>query len=103
MAQGTRISPSMAVAFVALVAALAGTAVALPGKGSVTKDDLKKGAVTKKAIKKGAVTKKAIKKANKPTLKITRSMRGKKVTVKVTGTQTGYVTASEKSKAKKVR
>jgi len=56
-----RPSPSMIVAIVALVAALAGTAAALPGKGSVTNDDLKKGAVTKKAIKKGAVTKKALK------------------------------------------
>jgi len=61
MPRSKRPSPSMIVAIVALVAALAGTAAALPGKGSVTNDDLKKGAVTKKAIKKGAVTKKALK------------------------------------------
>ena len=54
-------SPALIVAMIALVAALAGTATALPGKGSVEKNDLAKGAVTKKAIKKGAVTKKAIK------------------------------------------
>jgi hypothetical protein len=49
------------VSVIALVLALAGSAIALPGKGSVDKNDLAKGAVTKKAIKKGAVTKKAIK------------------------------------------
>jgi hypothetical protein len=58
----TRPSPALIVALIALVAALAGTATALPGKGSVDKNDLAKGSVTKKAIKKGAVTKKAIKK-----------------------------------------
>lgn len=44
----------------ALVAALAGSAVALPGKNKVDKNDIKKGAVTKKAFKKGAVNSKAI-------------------------------------------
>jgi hypothetical protein len=57
-----RPSPALIVALIALVAALAGTATALPGKNQVDKNDLKKGAVTKKALKKGAVTKKAIKK-----------------------------------------
>lgn len=54
-------SPALVVAIVALIAALSGAAIALPGKGKVDSGDLKKGAVTKKAIKKGAVTKKAIK------------------------------------------
>ena len=56
-----RPSPALLVAVIALVAALAGSAVALPGKNQVDKNDIKKGAVTKKALKKGAVTKKAIK------------------------------------------
>lgn len=54
-------SPGLLVAIVALIAALSGAAIALPGKGKVDSGDLKKGAVTKKALKKGAVTKKAIK------------------------------------------
>lgn len=58
-----RPSAGLIVAMIALVLALAGSAVALPGKGSVDKNDLAKGSVTKKAIKKGAVTKKAIGKA----------------------------------------
>lgn len=53
-------SPAMLVAMIALVAALAGTASALPGKGDVDKNDLAKGAVTKKALKTAAVTTKAI-------------------------------------------
>ena len=55
-------SPAIVVALIALIAALTGSAIALPGKGSVDKSDLAKGSVTKKAIKKGAVTGKAIKK-----------------------------------------
>jgi hypothetical protein len=43
------------VALVALVAALAGSAVALPGKNSVDKNDIKKNAVKSKAIKNGQV------------------------------------------------
>ena len=49
-------SPAMAVAFVALLAALSGTAIALPGKNSVDKNDIRKGAVRSKAIAKNAVT-----------------------------------------------
>jgi hypothetical protein len=56
-----RPSPALVVSIAALVMAMAGSAVALPGKKSVEADDLAKGAVTKKAIAKGAVTKKAIK------------------------------------------
>ena len=40
--------------------ALSGAAIALPGKNSVTKNDIKKNAVTKKAIKNGAVVDKKI-------------------------------------------
>jgi hypothetical protein len=47
----SRPSPAMAVAFVALLAALSGTAVALPGRNSVDSGDLKNGAVTTKDIK----------------------------------------------------
>ena len=44
---------------------------------------------------------KAIKKATKSTLKLATSVKGKKITVKVTGTKTGYITASVMSKATK--
>jgi hypothetical protein len=46
----------MAVAFVALLAALSGTAVALPGKNTVDSGDLKKGAVKNRDVAKNAVT-----------------------------------------------
>ena len=47
----SRPSPAMAVAFVALLAALSGTAIALPGTNTVDSGDLKNGAVTTKDIK----------------------------------------------------
>ena len=50
-----RPSPALFVAIIALVAALGGTAVALPGKGSVDKNDLAKNVVKSKNIAKGAV------------------------------------------------
>jgi hypothetical protein len=56
-----RPSAALVVAMVALFAALAGGAFALPGGGTVDRNDLKRGAVTKKALKKGAVTKRALK------------------------------------------
>lgn len=56
-----RPSAATVISIVALVFAMVGTAVALPGKGTVDKNDLAKGSVTKKAIKKNAVTGKAIK------------------------------------------
>ena len=46
-----RPSPAMAVAFVALLAALSGTAVALPGTNSVDSGDIKNGQVKTKDIK----------------------------------------------------
>jgi hypothetical protein len=52
---GRRPSPAMAVAFAALLAALSGTAVALPGKNTVDGGDIKNGAVGTKDIKNGAV------------------------------------------------
>ena len=52
---GRRPSPAMLVAVIALVAALAGTATALPGKNTVDKNDIKKNAVKSKQIKKGQV------------------------------------------------
>jgi hypothetical protein len=55
-----RPSPALIVAVVALFAALAGGAIALPGAGTVDRNDLKRGAVTKKALKRGAVSKKAL-------------------------------------------
>ena len=51
-----RPSPAMLVAVVALVFALTGAAIALPGKGSVDKNDLAKNAVKTKTIKNGAVS-----------------------------------------------
>ena len=56
-----RFSPAIIVSLIALVMAMAGSAVALPGKSTVDKGDLAKGSVTKKAIKGNAVTGKAIK------------------------------------------
>lgn len=46
----------MAVAFVALLAALSGTAIALPGKNTVDSGDIKKGAVKRADIARNAVT-----------------------------------------------
>jgi hypothetical protein len=51
-----RPSPAMAVAFIALLAALSGTAVALPGKNTVDSGDLKKNAVKAADIARNAVT-----------------------------------------------
>jgi hypothetical protein len=51
-----RPSPAMAVAFIALLAALSGTAVALPGKNTVDSGDLKKNAVKPADIARNAVT-----------------------------------------------
>jgi hypothetical protein len=51
-----RPSPAMAVAFVALLAALSGTAVALPGSNTVDSGDLRRGAVKNADIARGAVT-----------------------------------------------
>jgi hypothetical protein len=62
-AERTRPSPALIVAMIALAAALAGSATALPGKNAVDKNDLRKGAVTKRALKKNAVTTKALRDA----------------------------------------
>lgn len=51
-----RPSAGLVVAVVALVFALSGAAVALPGKNKVDKNDIAKNAVTAKALKNGAVT-----------------------------------------------
>jgi hypothetical protein len=50
-----RPSPAALVATIALVLALSGAASALPGKRSVSTNDIKPGAITKKLIAKGAV------------------------------------------------
>jgi hypothetical protein len=51
-----RPSPAMAVAFVALLAALSGTAIALPGTNTVDSGDIKRGAVKRSDIGRNAVT-----------------------------------------------
>lgn len=51
-----RPSPAMALAFVALMVALSGAAIALPGKGSVQGNDIKKNAITGKAVKNDSLT-----------------------------------------------
>jgi hypothetical protein len=51
-----RPSPAAVIAVVALVFAVSGVAVALPGKNSVVSKDIKKNAVTAAKIKNGAVT-----------------------------------------------
>ncbi|MGH2716115.1 MAG: hypothetical protein ACRDM7_19970 [Thermoleophilaceae bacterium] len=56
-----RPTPAMIVAFVALLAALSGTAVALPGKNTVDSGDLKKGAVKTSDLANRAVTNKKVK------------------------------------------
>jgi hypothetical protein len=50
-----RPSPALLVATTALVVTMSGAAMALPGKGTVSTNDIKKGAITKKLIAKGAV------------------------------------------------
>lgn len=55
-----RPTPAMFVALVALVLAMSGAAVALPGKNSVDSSDLAKGSVTARAIAKSAITSKQI-------------------------------------------
>jgi hypothetical protein len=52
---GRRPSPSMVVAFVALLAAVGGSAVALPGKNTVDSRDIRKGAVKRSDIARNAV------------------------------------------------
>jgi hypothetical protein len=54
----------MAVAFIALLAALSGTAVALPGKNTVDSGDIKNGQVKTKDIRNNAVTTKKVKNNN---------------------------------------
>ena len=49
-------SPAAALAFIALVAALSGTAIALPGKNTVDSADIKNGQVKGKDIGRNAVT-----------------------------------------------
>jgi hypothetical protein len=56
-----RPSPAMVVGVTALVVATSGAAIALPGKNTVTKNDIKNGAVTTKKIAKGAVGSQQIK------------------------------------------
>jgi hypothetical protein len=55
-----RPSPALVLSIAALVAALGGTAAALPGKNSVDRNDLRKGAVASKSIRADAVTAKHI-------------------------------------------
>ena len=50
-----RPSPAMVVAFVALLAAVGGTAAALPGKNTVDSGDIRKGAVKRSDIARNAV------------------------------------------------
>lgn len=50
-----RPSPAMALAFLALLAALSSSALALPGKRTVKADDLAKNAVTGKTVKNGSL------------------------------------------------
>jgi len=51
-----RPSPALIVAVIALVAAMSGAAVALPGENTVKSNDIKKQAVHKSDIERGAVT-----------------------------------------------
>jgi hypothetical protein len=59
-----RPSPAMVLAFVALVAALSGTAVALPGKNSVDSGDIRNNTVRSKDIRNNQVATKDVKNNN---------------------------------------
>lgn len=50
-----RPTPALIVAMAALVAAMSGAAIALPGKGTVSTNDIEKAAITQKLIARGAV------------------------------------------------
>ncbi len=50
-----RPQPALVVALVALIAATGGSAVALPGRNSIDRDDVKRNAIRSKAIKNGQV------------------------------------------------
>jgi hypothetical protein len=54
-------SPAMAIAFVALLAALSGTAIALPGSNTVNSGDIKNNTIRSKDIRNGTVSGKDIK------------------------------------------
>jgi hypothetical protein len=54
------LSPGLLVAIAALVVALTGTSIALPGKKSVDANDFKKSVVRTKALRNGAVTKRKL-------------------------------------------
>ena len=56
MTPSHRPSPALIVAIIALIAALAGGAVALPGKNKVDKNDIKRNAVKGKQVKDNALT-----------------------------------------------
>jgi hypothetical protein len=51
-----RPTPAMVVAFIALLAALSGTAVALPGRDTVDSGDIKRGAVKRSDVGRNAIT-----------------------------------------------
>jgi hypothetical protein len=51
-----RPQPALIVAIIALVAAMAGTATALPGRNTIDRNDVAKNAIRSKAIKNGQVT-----------------------------------------------
>jgi hypothetical protein len=50
------LSPGVVIGIIALIVALAGTSVALPGKKSIDKNDFRKKSVTTRALAGGAVT-----------------------------------------------
>jgi hypothetical protein len=52
----SHISPGIIIGLIALIIALAGTAVALPGSKLIDKNDYKKKSVTTRALARGAVT-----------------------------------------------
>ncbi len=65
----TRPTPAMAVAFVALLAALSGTAIALPGKNSVDSGDIKKNTVRSADIRNGTILSKDINRRTRAALR----------------------------------
>lgn len=59
--RGRKPSPALVVATIALIAAMSGAAIALPGKNSVKSNDIAKNSVKSKQIKKNAIKSKHVK------------------------------------------
>jgi hypothetical protein len=87
-------SPAMAVAFVALLAALSGTAIALPGSNTVDSGDIINGQVKGKDIRNNAVTAKKVKNDSLTGLDINESTLGQVPSANTAGSANTATTAN---------